>query len=99
MWISGTTGAVGGVLVPGPARGRELTQFVQGSAPAIDFFDVGTVVATGLRLCVPAGCFDNVVKISETRRSLPKTASQLKFYAPNVGLVQVTAEGGSAGRP
>jgi hypothetical protein len=94
VWISGIHGAVGGVLVPGRPR-TGAPQFVQGRAPAIDFFDVGRVVATGLHTCVPAGCFDNVVKVSETAPLAPEDGKQLKFYAPNVGLIQVTAEGGS----
>ena len=95
VWISGISGAVGGVLVPGNPR-TGTRPFVQGNAPAIDFFDVGRVVATGLHICVPIGCYDDVVKISETAPLAPEDGSQLKFYAPKVGLIQVTAQGGSA---
>jgi hypothetical protein len=95
VWVSGVHGAIGGILVPGsPSTGTP--PFVQGKAPAIDFFDVGAVVATGLHVCVPTGCYDDVVKVSETAPLAPEDGSQVKFYAPNVGLVQVTAQGGSA---
>ena len=95
VWISGISGAVGGVLVPGNPR-TGTRPFVQGNAPAIDFFDVGRVIATGLHVCVPIGCYDDVVRISETAPLAPEDGSQLKFYAPKVGLIQVTAQGGSA---
>jgi hypothetical protein len=78
------------------APAPELLRSSKENAPAIDFFDVGTVVATGLHLCVPTRCYDNVVKVSETAPLAPEDGSQLKFYAPIVGLVQVTAQGGSA---
>lgn len=94
VWISGLHGAIGGVLVPGSPR-TGTPPFVQGKAPAIDFFDVGRVVATGLHTCVPTGCYDKVVKISETAPLAPEDGSQLKFYAPQVGLIQVKAQGGS----
>jgi hypothetical protein len=95
VWISGIHGAVGGVLVPGRPR-TGTPRFVQGKAPAIDFFDVGRVVATGLRACVPSGCYDKVVKVSETAPLAPEDGNQLKFYAPQVGLIQVKAQGGGA---
>lgn len=93
VWISGQSGATGGVLVPGRPR-TGTAPFVQGNAPAIGFFDVGQVIATGLHVCVPTGCYDGVVEISETAPLAPEDGTQLKFYAPGTGLVRVTAQGG-----
>ncbi|HET8989426.1 MAG TPA: hypothetical protein VFN43_13005 [Humibacillus sp.] len=94
-WISGVRGARSGILVPGrPALGTAL--FVQGRAPAIGFYDVGQVVAKGLRVCVPTGCYSGVVKIKEWAPKAPEDGIQLKYYAPHVGLVRIAAQGGDA---
>jgi hypothetical protein len=95
VWISGRSGAKAGILVPGNPR-TGTPPFVQGKAPAIDFYDVGTVAATGRHVCVPTGCYDGVVKVSETAPLTPEDGTQLKYYAPRVGLIKVTAQGGSA---
>jgi hypothetical protein len=93
VWISGVRGAVSGILVPGDPRAGTPV-FVQGRAPAIGFFDVGQVTRTGLHVCVPTGCYDHVVEITESAPLAPEDGNQLKYYAPNVGLVKVTAQGG-----
>lgn len=94
-WISGVRRASAGILVPGDPR-TGTPRFVQGRAPAIDFFDVGKVVATGLRVCAGGTCYDGVVRIQETAPQAPEDGFQDKFYAPGVGLVKVTAEGGDS---
>lgn len=94
-WINGVRVAHAGILVPGhPTVGTP--PFVQGRAPAIDFYDVGQVVGTGLRTCVPTGCYSGVVKIKEWAPNAPEDGNQLKYYAPNVGLVRIAAQGGDA---
>jgi hypothetical protein len=40
-------------------------------------------------LCVPVGCYDNVLVINET--SPPELGTQQKFYAPGVGNFQIGA--------
>lgn len=94
-WISGQRRAKAGILVPGhPKAGTPF--FSQGSAPAVEFNDVGQVVATGLRVCVPTGCYADVAKIQEFDPNAPEDGKQLKFYAPNVGLVKIGARGGDS---
>jgi hypothetical protein len=93
VWISGVRHAVSGTLVPGHPR-TGTSRFVQGRAPAIDFYDVGRVTRTGLHVCVPNGCYDHVVEITESAPLAPHDGRQLKYYAPKVGLVKVTAQGG-----
>jgi hypothetical protein len=95
VWITGQSGAKAGILVPGSPR-TGTPPFVQGKAPAIEFYDVGKVVATGRHVCVPKGCYDGVVKVSETAPLAPEDGTQLKYYAPRVGLIKVTAQGGQA---
>lgn len=94
-WITGVRGARAGILVPGRPR-TGTPPFLQGIAPAVDFHDVGHVVATGLRVCVPAGCYRDVVTIQEWDPNAPEDGKQLKHYAPNVGLIRIGARGGDS---
>jgi hypothetical protein len=94
-WISGERRARAGILVPGhPKEGTP--PFLQGIAPAVEFHDVGQVVATGVRTCVRTGCYTDVVKIQEWDPNAPEDGKQLKYYAPNVGLVRIGARGGDS---
>jgi hypothetical protein len=94
-WISGAAKAQAGVLVPGHPR-VGTPQFVQGRAPAIQFFDVGKVIRSGVRICVPAGCFSGVVVIDEFSPTAPESGHQQKYYAPNTGLVNIDASSGGS---
>lgn len=94
-WINGVRGARAGILVPGRPR-TGTPPFVQGRAPAVGFFDVGQVLATRLRTCVPTGCYSGVVKIKEWAPNAPESGNQLKYYAPRVGLVRISAQGGDS---
>ncbi len=94
-WVTGMRGARAGILVPGRPR-PGTPPFVQGRAPAIGFYDVGQVVAKGLRVCVPTGCYSGVVKIKESAPKAPEDGIQLKYYAPHVGLVRIAAQGGDS---
>ena len=97
-WISGERRAKAGILVPGhPKAGR--APFSQGTAPAVEFNDVGQVVATGLKVCVATGCYTDVVKIQEWDPSAPQDGKQLKYYAPNVGLVKIGARAATPRKP
>lgn len=94
-WINGVRGARAGILVPGRPR-VGTPPFLQGRAPAVGFWDVGQVLARRLRTCVPTGCYSGVVKIKEWAPNAPETGTQLKYYAPHVGLVRISAQGGDS---
>lgn len=94
-WVSGLAGAKGGVLVPSHPR-VGTPPFVQGKALRVDFFDVAQVVHRGAHVCVPVGCFDHVTVVEEWSPLAPEDGKQLKYYAPGVGLVQVSALGGAS---
>lgn len=94
-WIDGVRGARSGILVPGRPR-TGTPPFVQGRAPAVDFYDVGTVTRTGMRVCVPTGCYDDVVQVQESAPDAPDDGIQVKYYAPGVGLVKIEARGGGS---
>ncbi|HEY1323107.1 MAG TPA: hypothetical protein VGF32_22815 [Streptosporangiaceae bacterium] len=91
-WIRGTGGAYGGVHMP--AHPTDGLQYVEGRVPAIEFYDISKVVSTSRATCVPAGCYQHVLKVDE--RSPGQSGHQFKYYAPGVGLVRVGARGGDS---
>lgn len=95
-WISGLASAQGGVLVPGHAV-LGSSWFLQGRAPEIDFLDCGKVSKTGQSVCVPVGCYDNVLVVDEKSPLEPGSGTQRKYYAPGVGNVQIDAVGDKEG--
>ncbi len=63
--------------------------YSMGFAPPPWFWDDrARVVETGVRTCVPVGCYDDVVVIAEFEPRF-RGAFQLKYYAPGVGTVRV----------
>ncbi|GAB2746450.1 hypothetical protein GCM10027039_00090 [Terrabacter koreensis] len=53
-------------------------------------------MATGLRVCVPTGCYSGVVEVKESAPDAPDDGIQLKYYAPRVGGVRIAAQGGDS---
>jgi hypothetical protein len=93
-WVDGVAGAKGGIhMLTRPTVGAT---YEEGRVPNIDFLDVSTVVQTDARTCVPAGCFSHVVVVDETSPLDPESGHQIKYYAPSVGLVRVSAQGGDS---
>lgn len=83
-WLSGQNGARFGLMMPGmPLLGAK---YYQELAPRVAM-DRAEIVAMTDALVTPAGEFRNVLKIRETT-PLEAGASEFKYYAPGVGLVQ-----------
>lgn len=95
-WIGGVDDAEPGVLVPGGAN-LGSSWFLQGAAPSIGFLDCAKVFRTGQSVCVPVGCYDDVLVVDEKSPLEPGSGSQRKYYAPGVGNVQVEAVGDKEG--
>jgi hypothetical protein len=90
-WIAGIRRARQGITMP--ARPRVgAPAYPQGFAPAIGFADSARAWKAGARTCVPAGCYRDVL-VNEEWAPGEKGAHQLKYYAPNVGLVRVGYKG------
>jgi hypothetical protein len=93
-WITGLSGAQGGIhMLAHPHVGDTYTE---GLVRSIGFYDVTTVFATGQRVCVPVSCYTNVLVTHETSPLDPTSGTQVKYYAPGVGLVKVGAIGGDS---
>ncbi|MER5203560.1 hypothetical protein [Streptomyces sp. NPDC002825] len=91
-WISGVQGAEAGIAMLARPRVGSPT-YTEGLAPEIDFLDCATVAETGQSVCVPAGCFDNVLVTDEFAPLDPEGGHQLKSYAPHVGNIKVEPVG------
>ena len=88
-WIHGTSDAQGGVHML--ANPREHTQpYLQGIVPSIEFHDVAQITDTGGTLVVGSTTYTNVLSTQEWNPDEPDVR-QGKFYAPDVGIVQITA--------
>jgi hypothetical protein len=78
------------------ARPRVGAKYVEGLVPAIEFDDLSTVSRTGRVTCVRSGCFRHVLVVNETSPNDPASGHQIKYYAPNIGLIRVDARGGDS---
>jgi len=83
-WVSGQTGSRFGLMMPGiPLLGA---RYYQELAPRIAM-DRAEIVSLSETLTTPAGEFKNVLKVRETT-PLEPGASEFKYYAEGIGLVQ-----------
>jgi hypothetical protein len=94
-WLSGVNRARAGILMQARPR-LGGPSYSQGLAPDIDFADRAKVIDKGRRVCVPAGCFNDVWVVDEWDARDPAGGHQLKYHAPGVGVVLITARGGEA---
>jgi len=90
-WISGLAGAEGGLIVEGNPRVGD--KYLQGYVPDISFLDCAKVHKMGRETCVPTGCYTDVQIVAERSPLEPGSGTQLKYYAPGVGNVQIGAAG------
>ncbi len=93
VWVSGLRGACAGIFMK--ARPRLKTRaYSQGFAPPPFFWaDFGKVAKVGQSNCVPFGCFKKVVLIDEYDGFEPPGIFQVKYHAPDVGVIRVGFRG------
>ncbi len=90
-WISGIKKAIAGISMKANPW-VDSPSYSQGWGPSVDFTDRGKVDQMGLKTCVPMGCYDNVMVISET--SMEEIGVfQLKYWAQGIGNIQVGYRG------
>ena len=93
-WISGVGGDTAGIAMLANPQVGDPT-YLQGHAPNVGFHDCAAVFQTGeSNVCVPVGCFGNVLETDEFSPKDRPGGHQRKFYAPGVGNIEVTAVGG-----
>lgn len=93
-WITGVERARAGIAMQSNPQPNS-PEYVQGFAPAVDFFDKAVVSKVGQRTCVPVACYRNVLVIDEwDPNQQPEDGHQFKFHAPGVGVVRIEARGG-----
>lgn len=93
-FIHGISEAQAGIAMPDQPR-TGTPEYVQAHAPAVDFLDCGKVASENERVCVPTGCYDDVLVIDEHNPLEPAVGHQRKYYSAGTGLVKVTAVGGA----
>ena len=87
LWIHGLQKARAGLTMRAvPKTGT--SSYSLGWGPAVGFNDRAKVSKTGIKTCVPRGCYTNVLLTSEFNPDEPGKF-QLKYYAPGVGNVRV----------
>jgi hypothetical protein len=87
-WFQGIKGARAGITMKATPR-LGTPSYAQGFAPdPVHWVDRGQTYKMGQRTCVPAGCYPDTLIIREFEPDKPQ-ASQLKYYAPGVGIVRV----------
>jgi hypothetical protein len=93
-WIHGIEDARAGIkMMAVPEVG--IPNYFQGWGPAVDWSDYSQIEQMGQETCVLVDCYTGVMVIAES--SLGEVnAYQLKYYAPNVGEVQVGWKGEDA---
>jgi hypothetical protein len=94
-FISGIDKAQAGIAMLDHPR-PDAPAYPQAYAPSVDFLDCGKVVDGHERVCVPAGCYHNVLVIDESNPLEEESVAghQRKFYSKKTGLVQVKPVGG-----
>lgn len=94
-FIHGIDKAQAGIAMQASPR-TGTPDYVQAYAPKVDFLDCGHVFQKHQRVCVPTGCYNDVLVIDEYNPLEPPDAGhQRKFYSAGTGLVKVTAVGGA----
>lgn len=90
-WIATYEEALAGVMMPAEPKEGERS-YAQGWGPAVEWADRGRVIEDALSDCVPVGCYENVIIVEEWDIAEP-LARQLKFHAPEVGVIRVDWSG------
>ena len=85
QWLAGRNGAEPGIIMPDPAF-LLGSRYMQEIAPGVAM-DRAEHVAIDLDVNVPAGSFDDCVRVRETSPLEPGSTS-IKIYCPGVGLVR-----------
>ena len=92
-FITGISEAEVGIAMQAEPR-LDTPSYVQAHAPAVGFLDCGDVVQENEKVCVPTGCYDDVLVIDEHNPLEPGVGHMRKYYSAGTGLVKVTAVGG-----
>ncbi|MET4094191.1 hypothetical protein [Arthrobacter sp. UYCu712] len=94
-FISGIDKAQAGIAMLDHPRPKSPA-YPQAFAPSVDFLDCAKVLNKDQRVCVPTGCYHDVVEIVESnpREPLSLAGTQHKFYSQKTGLIQVRPDGG-----
>lgn len=86
-WIHGIEDAKAGIKMLAQPE-LEAPSYYQGWGPAVHWSDYSQIEQMGQETCVPVDCYTDVLVIAESSLG-EENIYQLKYYAPDVGEVQV----------
>ena len=90
-WIAGAQEALPGIMMMAePAAGQR--SYAQGWGPAVEWADRGRVIEDDWTDTVPVGTYENVIIVEEWDIAEP-LARQLKYHAPDVGVIKIDWSG------
>lgn len=89
-WVAGIADAKAGVHMHANPR-VGTPSYLQGYAPDIDFLDCARVFKQAKKICVPAGCFGNILITDEWSPLEPNSGRQRKYHAPGFGIIRIGA--------
>jgi hypothetical protein len=90
-WLAGKQDGLAGIMMMAePAVGQR--SYAQGWGPAVEWADRGRVVEDSMDLTIQMGDFQDVIAVEEWDIAEP-LARQLKFHAPDVGVVRIDWSG------
>lgn len=88
-WLAGSEGARAGIMMKAQPR-LGAPSYSEGYAPApFNWTDRAKVERVGQKVCVPAGCYEDVLVTVEFSKEEGPRAQQVKYYAPGIGSVRV----------
>ncbi|WP_458112691.1 hypothetical protein M1D88_00555 [Arthrobacter sp. R1-13] len=93
-FIHGISGSQAGIAMQAEPKVK-TPEYVQAHAPSVNFLDCGAVLEHDVALCVPTGCYGDVMVIDEHNPLEPAVGHQRKHYSAGTGLVKVTAVSGA----
>jgi hypothetical protein len=95
-WIAGFGDVIPGTLMlADPLHGTGY--YLQARSPSIRFLDCAKVYKTGLSVCVPVGCFANVLETDERGPLEQNSGHQRKDYARGIGNIKIDFVGDQQG--
>lgn len=87
-WMHGYEGATVGVTIRAEPKVGDPDHAQGYAPPPINWVDRARISDVGQEVCVPAGCYTDVIIAEEFEPDKPD-AFQLKYYAPGVGNIRV----------
>ncbi len=92
-WLSGLEGSRAGIMMKAEPRLGTPSYSGGYAPPPYNWTDRSKVDQISPKICVPKGCYEQVLVIAESSKKEGPEAQQLKYYAAGVGNIRVRWRG------